>query len=120
MTAISGQLGEKRLAAVARELAHCSLIDAIDVAVDGARKTSASAAPSLTPLTKREAEVAELVAEGLSNRDISERLGISPRTTDGHMERILSKLHFNTRAQVAAWVAGRVKNVPETEPGGPG
>nr|WP_241265612.1 helix-turn-helix transcriptional regulator [Streptomyces boncukensis] len=53
-------------------------------------------------LTRREREVAELVAEGLSNREISERLVVSKRTADAHVEHILSKLGFSSRAQIAA------------------
>src|ERR1700756_1645872 len=58
-------------------------------------------------LTKRELEVAELIENGLSNREIAERLFISKRTADGHVERILAKLGFSSRAQVAAWMARR-------------
>ena len=60
-----------------------------------------------TPLSKRELEVAELIESGLSNREIAERLVISKRTADGHVERILAKLGFSSRAQVAAWMARR-------------
>jgi DNA-binding CsgD family transcriptional regulator len=56
-------------------------------------------------LTQREREIAELIAIGLSNREIADRLVISPRTAEGHVEHILSKLGFTSRAQVAAWVA---------------
>lgn len=62
-------------------------------------------APTVDVLTRRERQVAELVAQGLSNRRIAERLVVSPRTVDGHVERILAKLQFSSRAQVAAWVA---------------
>jgi non-specific serine/threonine protein kinase len=55
-------------------------------------------------LTRREREIAELVADGLSNRDIAGRLVISPRTAEGHVEHILSKLNFTSRAQIAVWV----------------
>lgn len=58
---------------------------------------------SASPLTAREQEIAALVAEGLSNRAIAARLVISTRTVDGHVERILAKLGFSSRAQVAAW-----------------
>ncbi len=57
------------------------------------------------PLSRREREVAALVAEGLSNREIAERLFISERTAEGHVEQIRNKLGFKSRAQVAAWVA---------------
>ncbi|GAA3201712.1 ATP-binding protein [Actinocorallia longicatena] len=56
-------------------------------------------------LTHRQQEIAELVAGGLSNREIAERLVISKRTVDSHVEHILDKLGFGSRAQVAAWVA---------------
>ncbi|MFC9833726.1 protein kinase [Rhodococcus sp. NPDC127530] len=58
-------------------------------------------------LTKRELQVAELVATGLTNRAIAERLVISPRTAQGHVEHVLAKLGFTSRAQVAAWIADR-------------
>lgn len=53
------------------------------------------------PLTKREAEVAALIAEGLSNRALAEKLVISHRTVDGHVERILAKVEFTSRIRVA-------------------
>jgi non-specific serine/threonine protein kinase len=55
-------------------------------------------------LTKREREVAELIAEGLTNKEIATRLVISPRTAQGHVEHILTKLEFTSRTQIAAWV----------------
>jgi DNA-binding NarL/FixJ family response regulator len=58
-------------------------------------------------LTRRELEVAELVTRGLSNRAIAESLVISPRTVDGHVEHILTKLAFTGRSQIAAWMTER-------------
>nr|WP_271212535.1 protein kinase [Rhodococcus wratislaviensis]GLK39084.1 hypothetical protein GCM10017611_59540 [Rhodococcus wratislaviensis] len=55
-------------------------------------------------LTKREREVAELIAEGLTNKEIAARLVVSPRTAQGHVEHLLTKLGFTSRAQIAAWV----------------
>jgi predicted ATPase/DNA-binding CsgD family transcriptional regulator len=55
-------------------------------------------------LSKREREVARLVADGLSNRDIAARLVISRRTADTHVQHILAKLGFHNRAQIAVWV----------------
>lgn len=57
-------------------------------------------------LTKRERQVADLVAQGLSNKQIAAELVISHRTAQGHVEHILTKLGFNSRAQIAAWVVG--------------
>ena len=56
-------------------------------------------------LGKREAEVARLVADGLSNKQIGSRLFISERTVDSHVRSILNKLGFNSRAQIAGWMA---------------
>jgi DNA-binding NarL/FixJ family response regulator len=57
------------------------------------------------PLTRREREVAGLLADGLSNREIAAALVISPRTAESHVENILTKLGLTNRTQVAAWTA---------------
>lgn len=54
-------------------------------------------------LTPRQREVAALVSDGLSNREIAARLGIGERSAEGHIERILLRLGFRSRAQVSAW-----------------
>ncbi len=56
-------------------------------------------------LTRREREVAALIARGLSNRDIAQQLVISQRTAEGHVARIMDKLGVNSRAGIAAWAA---------------
>jgi DNA-binding NarL/FixJ family response regulator len=56
-------------------------------------------------LARREAEVARLIADGLSNKQIGARLFISERTVDSHVRSILNKLGFNSRAQIAGWVS---------------
>jgi pimeloyl-ACP methyl ester carboxylesterase/DNA-binding CsgD family transcriptional regulator len=61
----------------------------------------ASAGPRLTG---RELEVAELVAEGLTNHAIASRLSVAPRTAEAHVENIRRKLQVHSRAQIAAWV----------------
>ncbi|HET7532181.1 MAG TPA: LuxR C-terminal-related transcriptional regulator [Nocardioidaceae bacterium] len=58
-------------------------------------------------LTRRETEIAALVAEGLTNREIAERLVMARRTAEGHVAHILGKLNFTSRAQLAAWVAAQ-------------
>ncbi|MEU1204060.1 LuxR C-terminal-related transcriptional regulator [Nocardia sp. NPDC005825] len=60
--------------------------------------------PGATTLTKRERQVAGLVAEGLTNKQIATQLVIAQRTVDAHVEHILAKLGFNSRAQIAAWI----------------
>jgi pimeloyl-ACP methyl ester carboxylesterase/DNA-binding CsgD family transcriptional regulator len=57
-----------------------------------------------TGLSKRESEVARLLARGLSNREIAERLFLSERTVDNHVHHILAKLGFESRVQIATWV----------------
>lgn len=56
-------------------------------------------------LGRREADVARLVAEGLSNKQIGAQLFISERTVDSHVRNILNKLGFSSRTQIAAWMA---------------
>jgi predicted ATPase/DNA-binding CsgD family transcriptional regulator len=56
-----------------------------------------------TELTARERQIAGLVAQGLSNKEIASKLVISQRTAETHVEHILTKLGFTSRAQIAAW-----------------
>jgi DNA-binding CsgD family transcriptional regulator len=56
-----------------------------------------------TGLTPRQTEVAALVAEGLTNRELAERLSITERSAESHLERIRLRLGFRSRSQVAAW-----------------
>ena len=56
-----------------------------------------------TVLTKRELEIASLIGRGLRNRAIADRLFLSVRTVDAHVEHIRDKLDFRSRAQIAAW-----------------
>ena len=62
---------------------------------------------SSDPLTRREREVASLVAQGRSNREIADHLVLSERTVETHVSRILTKLDLTSRTQVAAWVLTR-------------
>jgi DNA-binding NarL/FixJ family response regulator len=57
-------------------------------------------------VSARELHVATLVAEGLTNRQIGQRLGISPHTVARHVTHARSKLGLRSRAQLAVW-AGR-------------
>ncbi len=63
------------------------------------------------PLTAREREVAALVAEGLTNRAIAERLVVAERTVEGHVAHTLSKLGFTNRSQIATWFTRRSLDV---------
>jgi DNA-binding NarL/FixJ family response regulator len=66
-------------------------------------------------LSRRESNVLELLARGLTNREIAERLFISPKTAEHHVSQILGKLGLRSRAEAAAWLA-RAGTDP---PGGP-
>jgi DNA-binding CsgD family transcriptional regulator len=61
-------------------------------------------------LSAREMEVAALVADGLTNQQIGQKLFIAPRTAETHLENIRQKLGFRSKAQVAAWVIGQRLN----------
>lgn len=110
----SGELDSELFRTAVAEGASYSFEQAVALALgeeddaDGPGETPAQPARRRvgTPggLTRREWEIAQLLAEGLSNRDIAERLVISQRTAETHVERILSKLGFNSRLQVASWV----------------
>jgi predicted ATPase/DNA-binding CsgD family transcriptional regulator len=83
-----------------------SRADAIALAL-GEAPANAAAPGTASPLRKRETEVARLVADGLSNKQIAARLLISEHTVDSHIRGILNKLGFGSRAQIAAWMAAR-------------
>ncbi|TQF65954.1 LuxR family transcriptional regulator [Rhodococcus spelaei] len=96
-------LGPRVFAAAMERGRDLGLGDAVAYALD--EFAPAQASESTSVLTKREREVADLVAQGLTNREIAQRLVIAQRTAEGHVEHILTKLGFATRAQIAAWVA---------------
>jgi predicted ATPase/DNA-binding NarL/FixJ family response regulator len=98
-------LGAQKARSLREQRASMTVSAAVALAIGGPKGRPDAGTAPLAPLTKREAEVAVLVAEGLSNRAIAETLVLSKRTVDGHVEHILSKLDFTSRAQIAAWVA---------------
>jgi DNA-binding CsgD family transcriptional regulator len=95
----------REVVARADALASVPLRRRADDLLEIARSRGAEEEP-WRPLTAREFEVARLVADGLTNAAIGERLGLSPRTVGAHVEHILAKLGFTRRAEIAAWVAG--------------
>ena len=74
---------------------------ALDYALEGAepQETLADAGP----LSRREREVVVMVASGMTNKEIAQRLFIAERTAEGHVERIRNKLGVRSRTEVATW-----------------
>jgi len=79
-----------------------NLTRALEYALGGSAQ-AASAAAEAGPLSRREREVAAMVAGGLTNREIAQRLFIAERTAEGHVERIRNKLGVRSRTEVATW-----------------
>ena len=90
-----------------RQGARSSTDDNVAFALDESVVRRQPEAEDEPQLTKRELEIAELVATGASNKDIAVRLVTSPRTIESHVAHILTKLGFNSRAQIASWVAAQ-------------
>ena len=78
---------------------------ALEYALDDAWDAGPGADPGSQPLTRREYEVALLVAQGLTNRAIARQVQVSERTVEAHLEHIRTKLDLRSRTQIAAWVA---------------
>jgi DNA-binding NarL/FixJ family response regulator len=108
-------LGEERYLALCHEGGGYALADIVQFAAEGLDELPPhpshlplpGPAPAESPaagLTSREWEIAGLVAEGLSNREIAGRLVISKRTVDAHIEHIYGKLGVSSRVQLASWL----------------
>jgi predicted ATPase/DNA-binding CsgD family transcriptional regulator len=96
-------LGEGRYAALFRGGAAQPLDRIVGLAA--ADDDELPAAPDLPgPLTEREREIAVLVAEGMSNRDIARQLAIAKRTVDAHLGHIYAKLGISSRVRLATWL----------------
>jgi non-specific serine/threonine protein kinase len=68
-------------------------------------------------LTAREHQVALLVGQGLTNRQIAERLVITERTAGAHIEHILRKLGYETRTQIGVWAAAHANSTDSSDEG---
>lgn len=103
---LRNRLGERRLA---QEIAAGARLDraaGLSFALEE-RSESVMGLTDGVGLSPREAEIARLVGEGLGNREIGERLFLSARTVEKHVEHVMNKLGVDSRAEIAAWQARR-------------
>ena len=97
------------------------ILEAIECAIQGKPIFSAPSVPAASngqtgrlasdggvtvPLTHRQIQVLKLVAEGLANKEIADRLGISPKTVEKHRQTVKEKLHTNNAADLARRAIG--------------
>lgn len=101
--AVRASLGPSRFDSQFRDGLRLSRADAVRLALR--EESPAAAPPGAGPLGRREVDVARLVTDGLSNKEIGVRLFISERTVESHVRNILTKLGCTTRTQIAGWMA---------------
>jgi len=105
-------LGEEAFAAAWSEGEGMPLETVIDYALHEPGLTSAESARAekekFGGLTAREREVASLIAQGKSNREIAKAMTVGPKTVETYVTRILSKLGFESRVQIATWMLQKV------------
>jgi non-specific serine/threonine protein kinase len=105
------ELGARKFETEFRKGAKLKVSEATALALDENPPITVPSDNDGPSLTKRESEVADLVAQGLTNKAIAAKLVISIRTAQGHVEHILTKLGFTSRAQIAGWVVERARSV---------
>ena len=105
------ELGEAAFVAARAEGRAMSLEQAVEYALESTKAAQAKGKEkgklrkdtAADLLTAREREVAALVAHGMTNRQIAAKLVVTERTAETHVQNILNKLGFTSRAQIAAW-----------------
>lgn len=104
-TLLRAELGEDAFVDALRAGAEAGLDRAVASALGEAAKPKRCAKSSGSHLlTRREREIAQLIAQGLSNKEIAAKLVIAKRTAECHVENILVKLGLNSRSQVLVWM----------------
>jgi non-specific serine/threonine protein kinase len=105
------QLPERTVEELRQRGSRLSEKQALAIALNEGPGSHAQAGRAGGQLTKREREVAGLIRDGFTNRQIGSKLRISQRTAEVHVEHILDKLAFDSRVQIAAWVAANQSDV---------
>jgi DNA-binding CsgD family transcriptional regulator len=105
-TSVTAALGPSRFATEFQAGQQLSRDAAARLALGEAAPSTVAASDhgSAGVLRQRETDVARLVADGLSNKEIGARLFISERTVESHIRNIMNKLGFSSRAQIAGWM----------------
>jgi non-specific serine/threonine protein kinase len=109
-------LGRKALDAAFARGRAMTIDEGVAFAVEGRTRPEPSAAARTEPhagLTCRQLEIARLVADDLTNRQIAARLFVSERTVETHVTNILNKLGLNSRIQLGRWIAELEATAPE-------
>lgn len=110
VTRLGDRLGARRVKAELEAHRTAGRADALAIAL-GEPLPRAEASSAATPgLSARELEVASLVADGLGNRAIGDKLFLSPRTIEKHIEHVMDKLGVGSRAEIAAWHARSIRH----------
>ena len=111
LAAVRAELGEEAFERAWAEGRAMSMEQAVEYALSEEKSTVSISPTAKRPsadespaLTRREREVAKLVARGLTNRRIAKELVLSERTVENHVRNILKKLNLSSRSEVAAWV----------------
>jgi predicted ATPase/DNA-binding CsgD family transcriptional regulator len=115
LTTTRAALGEGTFASAWAEGQRLTLDEAVEIGLAlaaavppmGSAVAEPATGPPVDALTRRERDVAALIARGLTNREIAEALVISEMTADSHVSHILRKLGFRSRVQVARWAVER-------------
>jgi non-specific serine/threonine protein kinase len=119
---LQNALGPETIACILAEGQMLSMDEAIDLALAEGQRAMAKESPptpgaqhgSTRLLTPRQQEVAMLVAQGLTNHQIAERLVVTERAVAAHIEHILDRLGMSSRTQIAVWVAEHGLLAPTT------
>jgi DNA-binding CsgD family transcriptional regulator len=109
-------LADELAALVPDETLRARFVDRLGAAIPStpAPTPARAAKEALGGLTRRERDVAELVAQGKANRAIGRDLGIGERTVEGYVASALAKLGFASRTQLAAWAVEKGLTRPPT------